>query len=59
MAPRGKELSKDQIFFFVALRKDGVGHKKIAKTLKLPKPCSGLTGQVPLRTGLAMVDQRS
>ncbi len=48
----------------VALHKDGVGYKKIAKTLKLscstwPRPYSGLTGQVPLRTGLAMVDQRS
>ncbi len=38
----------------VALHKDDVGYKKIAKTLKL-----SLTGEVPLRTGLAMVDQRS
>ncbi len=54
---------------FVALHKDCVGYKKIAKTLKLScstmakiqpiNPYSGLTGQVPLRTGLAMVDQRS
>ncbi len=48
----------------VALHKDGVGYKKIVKTLKLscsmwPRLYSGLTGQVPLRTGLAMVDQRS
>ncbi len=46
----------------VALHKDGIGYKKIAKTLELC--CStvaktGLTGQVPIRTGLAMVDQRS
>ncbi len=46
----------------VALHKDGVGYKKIAKSLKLscsmgPRPYSGLTGQVPLRAGLAMVYQ--
>ncbi len=48
----------------VALHKDGVGYKKIAETLKLtaarwPRPYSGLTGKVSLRTGLAMVDRRS
>ncbi len=64
MAPHGKELSEDLKKRIVALHKDGVGYKKIAKTLKLScstvaRPYSGLTGQVPLRTGLAMVDQRS
>ncbi len=61
MAPHGKELSEDLKKRIVALHKDGVGYKKIAKTLKLS--CSTvawpLTGQVPLRTGLAMVNQRS
>ncbi len=66
MTPHGKELSEDLKKRIVALHKDGVavGYKKIAKTLKLScstvaKTYSGLTGQVPLRTGLAMVDQRS
>ncbi len=61
MAPHGKERSDDLKKRVVALHKDGVGYKKIAKTLKLS--CStvtktGLTGQIPLRTGLAIVDQR-
>ncbi len=34
MAPHGKEL-KDLKKIIVALHKDGVGYKKIAKTLKL------------------------
>ncbi len=60
MAPHGKELSEDLKTRIVALHKDGAGYKKSAKTLKRwPRPYSGLTGQVPLRTGLAMVDQRS
>ncbi len=64
MAPHDKELSEDLKKRIVALHKDGVGYKKIAKTLKLswstgPRPYSGLTGQVPLRAGLAMVAQRS
>ncbi len=57
MAPHGKELSEDLKKRIVVLHKDGVGYKNIAKSLKLS--CSGLTGQVPLRTGLAMVYQRS
>ncbi len=64
MAPHGKELSEDLKKIIVALHKDGIGYKKIVKTLKLScstvaKPTKGLTGQVPLRTGLTMVDQRS
>ncbi len=35
MAPHGKELSEDLKKGIVALNKDGVGYKKIAKTLKL------------------------
>ncbi len=35
MAPHGKELSEDLKQRLVALHKDGVGYKKIAKTLKL------------------------
>ncbi len=35
MAPHGKELSKDLKKIIVALHKDGIGYKKIAKTLKL------------------------
>ncbi len=35
MAPRGKELSEDLKKRIVALHKDGVGYKKIAKSLKL------------------------
>ncbi len=35
MTPHGKELSEDLKKLIVALHKDGVGYKKIAKTLKL------------------------
>ncbi len=35
MAPHGKELSEDMKKIIVALHKDGVGYKKILKTLKL------------------------
>ncbi len=35
MAPHGKVLSEDLKNRIVALHKDGVGYKKIAKTLKL------------------------
>ncbi len=64
MAPHGKERSEDLKNRIAALHKDGVGYKKIAKNLKLscstwPRPYSGLTGQASLRTGLAMLDQRS
>ncbi len=62
MATHGKELSEDLKKRIVFLHKDGVGYKKIAKTLKLScstvaKTYSGLTGQFSLRTGLAMVNQ--
>ncbi len=39
MTPHGKELSEDLKKNIVALHKDGVGYKKIAKTLKLS--CGG------------------
>ncbi len=58
MSPHGIELSEDLKQIIVALHKDGVGYKKIAAA-RWPRPYSGLKGQVPLRTGLAMVDQRS
>ncbi len=35
MAPHGKELSEDLKKISVAVHKDGVGYKKVAKTLKL------------------------
>ncbi len=68
MAPHGKELSEDLKQRLVALHKDGLGYKKIAKTLKLSCSTvaktkqqfnSSLTEPVRLRTGLAMVNQRS
>ena len=44
MAPHGKELSEDLKKRIVALHKDGLGYKKIAKSLKLS--CSRVaTGQ--------------
>ena len=64
MAPHGKELSED-------LKKELLLHIKMAETIRRlptpwnwaaarwPKPYSGLTGQVPLISGLAMVNQRS
>ena len=33
MAPHGKELSEDLKIIIVALHEDGLGYKKIAKTL--------------------------
>ena len=41
MSPHGKELSEDLKKRIVALYKDGLGYKKIAKTLKLS--CSTVT----------------
>ncbi len=35
MAPHGKKLSENLKTIIVALHKDGIGYKKIAKTLKL------------------------
>ncbi len=51
MAPHGKELSEDLIKTIVALHKDGVGYKKIAKTLKLSCSTVAKTIQRFNRTG--------
>ncbi len=63
MAPHGKELSEDfsSEKRFVALHKDDVGYKKIAKTLKLSCSTVAKTIQRFSRTGSTqnMVDQRS
>ncbi len=51
MAPHGKELSEDLKKRIVALHKDGVGYKKIAKTLKLSCSTVATTIQRFNRTG--------
>ncbi len=51
MAPHGKELSEDLKKIIVALHKDGVGYKKIAKTLKLSCSMVAKTIQWFNRTG--------
>ncbi len=51
MAPHGKELSKDLKKRIAALHKDGVGYKKIAKTLKLSCSTVAKTIQRFNRTG--------
>ncbi len=51
MAPHGKELSEDLKKIIVALHKDGVGYKKIAKTLKLSCSTVAKTIQWFNRTG--------
>ncbi len=51
MAPHGKELSEDLKKIIVALHKDGVGYKKIAKTLKLSCSMVAKTIQHFNRTG--------
>ncbi len=51
MAPHGKELSEDLKKRMVALHKDGVGYKKIAKTLKLSCSTLAKTIQRFNRTG--------
>ncbi len=51
MAPHGKELSEDLKKINVALHKDGVGYKKIAKTLKLSCSTVAKTIQWFNRTG--------
>ncbi len=51
MAPHGKELSEDLKKIIVALHKDGVGYKKIAKTLKLSCSTEAKTIQRFNRTG--------
>ncbi len=51
MAPHGKELSEDLKKTIIALHKDGVGYKKIAKTLKLSCRMVAKTIQRFNRTG--------
>ncbi len=51
MAPHGKELSQDLKKIIVALHKDGVGYKKIVKTLKLSSSTVAKTIQRFNRTG--------
>ncbi len=51
MAPHGKELSEDLKKRIVALHKDGIGYKKIAKTLKLSCSTVAKTIQWFNRTG--------
>ncbi len=51
MAPHGKELSEDLKKIIVALHKDGLGYKKIAKTLKLNCSTVAKTIQWFNRTG--------
>ncbi len=51
MAPHGKELSEDLKKRIVALRKDGVGNRKIAKTLKWSCSTVAKTKQRFNRTG--------
>ncbi len=51
MAPHGKELFEDLKKRSVALHKDGVGYKKIAKTLKLSCSMVAKTKQWFNRTG--------
>ncbi len=51
MAPHGKELSEDLKKIIVALHKDGVGFKKIAKALKLSCSTVAKTIQWFKRTG--------
>ncbi|CAI9579948.1 unnamed protein product, partial [Staurois parvus] len=51
MAPHGKELSEDLKKRIVALHKDGLGYKKITKTLKLSCSMVAKTIQRFNRTG--------
>ncbi len=51
MAPHGKELSEDLKKIIIALHKDGVGYKKIAKALKLSCSTVAKTIQRFNRTG--------
>ncbi|CAH2284995.1 Transposable element, partial [Pelobates cultripes] len=51
MAPHGKELSEDLKQKIVALHKDGLGYKNIAKTLKLSCSTLSKTIQQFHRTG--------
>ncbi len=51
MAPHGKELSEDLKKLIVTLHKDGIGYKKIGKTLKLSSSTVAKTIQRFNRTG--------
>ncbi|CAI9532109.1 unnamed protein product, partial [Staurois parvus] len=51
MAPHGKELAEDRKKRIVALHKDGLGYKKIAKTMKLSCSTVAKTTQRFNRTG--------
>ncbi len=51
ITPHGKELSEELKKIIVALHKDGVGYKKIAKTLKLNCSMVAKTIQHFNRTG--------
>ncbi len=51
MTPHVKELSEDLKKIIVALHKDGVGYKKIAKTLNLKLSLMAKTTQRFNRTG--------
>ncbi|CAI9618636.1 unnamed protein product [Staurois parvus] len=51
MAPHSKEHSEDLKKIIVALHKDGIGYKKIAKTLKLSCSMVAKTIQQFNRTG--------
>ncbi|CAI9553135.1 unnamed protein product, partial [Staurois parvus] len=51
MAPHGKERSEDMKKRIVALHKDGLGYKKIAKTLKMSCSTAAKTIQWFNRTG--------
>ncbi len=61
MAPHGNKLSEDLNKIIIALHKDSVRLPRPWNwaAARWPRPYSGLTGQVPLRTGLVIVDQRS
>ncbi len=59
MASHGKELSEDLKKRIVALHKDGIGYKKIAKTLKLSCSMVAKTIQRFNRTGSTQVQQAS
>ncbi len=58
MASHGKKLSEDLKFFFFALQKDLLLHKKIAKSLKLNCSTVAKTIQRYNRTGSTQIRPR-